>query len=169
MITNINDLGKTRVAANAPSVGLSFLLSQVGAHAAIGFADRLRALDLKPYDAGILRILGSNPGMTQQALSAMLGMFPSRLVALLDALESRKLIDRRKRPEDRRSHRLHLTSGGRRALTRIGRLTLQLENDLLAALSEKEKKALLDVLTRIVSQQRITPGVHPAYRQLEQP
>jgi len=143
---------------------LAFLLSQVGAHAALGFGERLTKLDLKPQDAGILRMLGSNPGLTQQALSTLLGIFPSRLVALLDSLEKRKLIDRRNSPEDRRSYHLHLTKPGRSALTAIGRATRQLEEDLLAALSEAEKERLFDVLTRIISQQQITPGVHPAYR-----
>jgi DNA-binding MarR family transcriptional regulator len=167
MMSSINDIGQDRgTMKNAPPVGVAFLLSQVGAHAAIGFTGRLRVLNLKPHDAGILRILGSNSGITQQALSTMLGMFPSRLVALLDALESRKLIERRNSPTDRRIYRLHLTGAGRTALTTIGRLTNELENDLLEALSEGEKKGLFELLTRIVSQQRITPGVHPAYRQL---
>jgi DNA-binding MarR family transcriptional regulator len=111
-------------------------------------------------------MLGSNSGITQQALSALLGMFPSQLVALLDALENRGLIERRNTPSDRRSYRLYLTKPGRKTLAEIGRLTLQLENDLFAALSEREKKILLEFLMRIVVQQGVTPGVHPAYRQI---
>ena len=75
------------------------------------------------------------------------------------------LIDRRNHPTDRRRHLLYLTKIGRRALKRIGALTVQLERLLLAALKEKEKQGLFDVLTRIVSQQQMTPSVHPAYRQ----
>jgi DNA-binding MarR family transcriptional regulator len=149
-----------------PRVGVSFLLSQAGAHAAIAFGERLCALNLKPHDAGILRILGSNAGITQQALSDMLGMFPSRLVALLDGLEKQRLIDRRSSPSDRRVYRLHLTRGGRGALTAIGRLTGELEDCIFAALNEQERESLGALLTRIVSQQRITPSVHPAYRQI---
>jgi DNA-binding MarR family transcriptional regulator len=150
----------------SPPVGVAFLVSQVGTHAALRFAERLSALNLKPHDAGILRMLGSNSGITQQALSALLGMFPSQLVALLDALENRSLIERRNTPSDRRSYRLYLTKPGRKTLAEIGRLTLQLEDDLFAALSEREKKILLEFLTRIVVQQGVTPGVHPAYRQI---
>ncbi len=153
-------------AIKAPPVGIAFLLSQAGAHAAFAFADRLSALNLKPHDAGILRILGSNPGVTQQALSDMLGMFPSRLVALLDGLESQHLIDRRGSPSDRRIYRLHLTGAGRAALTAIGRLTSQLEDRIFAALNEEEKESMHALLARIIAQQRITPSVHPAYRQI---
>jgi DNA-binding MarR family transcriptional regulator len=166
MMFLINDITNRSTTPNAPPVGLAFLLSQVGTHAAIDFSKRLYVLGLKPHDSGILRILGSNPGITQQALSAMLRIFPSRLVALLDHLESHKLIDRRNNPTDRRSYRLYLTKGGRMVLRRIGQLTHQLEDHLFAALSKREKEVLFDVLTRIVLQQEITPGVHPAYSQL---
>jgi DNA-binding MarR family transcriptional regulator len=165
MMSSMNDIRNESVIPNAPPVGVAFLLSQVGAHAALGFAERLRALGLEPHHAGILRILGSNSGITQQRLSDMLGMFPSRLVALLDDLQGRKLIDRRNHPTDRRRHLLYLTKIGRKALKRIGALTVQLERHLLGALKEKEKQGLFDALTRIVSQQQMTPSVHPAYRQ----
>jgi len=150
----------------APAVGGAFLVSQVGAHAANGFAQRLRKLRLKPHDAGILRMLGSNPGLTQHALSKILGMFPSQLVALLDGLEDRRLIERRRSPQDRRRYLLHLTNAGRKALAEIGRLTLQLEDDLFTGLTEPELDLFCQLLRRIVSQQQITAGVHPAYKQI---
>jgi len=160
-----NDSGG-RVIPKAPPVGVAFLLSQVGAHAALGFAELIRALDLEPYHAGILRILGSNAGITQQTLSSILGMFPSRLVLLLDDLERRKLIERRSHPTDRRRHCLYLTKAGRRSLKRIGSLTIQLEDKLLGGLTKNEKQELFNMLTRVVAQQKMTPSVHPAYRQL---
>jgi DNA-binding MarR family transcriptional regulator len=162
-------LGPKKTAPKPPPVGIAFLVSQLGAHAANGFAARLAAIDLKVHDAGILRLLGSNPGLTQQALSDLLGMFPSQLVALIDGLESRQLIDRRSNPADRRSYQLHLTKAGRKALQEIGRLTGELEGDLFSALTATEKTLLFQFMTRIVSQQQITPGVHPAYRQIGRP
>jgi len=121
---------------------------------------------LKPHDAGILRMLGSNPGLTQHALSKILGMFPSQLVALLDGLEDRRLIERRRSPQDRRRYLLHLTNAGRKALAEIGRLTLLLEDDLFTGLTEPELDLFCQLLRRIVSQQQITAGVHPAYKQI---
>lgn len=150
-----------------PSVGPAFLVSQVGAHAALAFTDKLVSLDLKPHHAGILRMLGTNPGLTQKVLSTLLGIFPSQLVPLLDELESRKLVGRRDNPDDRRSYHLHLTAAGRKTLAKIGALTLTLEREMFAALNAKEKHLLTDLLARIATQQQITPGVHPAYRQLK--
>lgn len=149
-----------------PPVGVAFLLSQVGAHTASSFEERLGAMDLKPHHAGLLRMLGSNPGLSQQELCDVFGIFPSRLVVLLDQLEGRQLIERRDNSADRRGHRVHLTKAGRKTLTGIGRLTLALETDLCAALTNSEKTALAGMLRKIVAQQNIMPAVHPAYRKL---
>jgi DNA-binding MarR family transcriptional regulator len=146
--------------------GLAFLLSQVGAHAAARFADRIAPLKLKPHHSGILRILEFDPGLTQQALCDLLGIFPSRLVGLLDELQALKLIERRADPSDRRTYALYLTKAGHDMLSEIARLARQHQDDLCAALSEKERGVLAEMLTRIVAQQQITPAVHPGYRQL---
>ena len=125
-------------------------------------------MDLKPHHAGLLRMLGSNPGLSQQELCDLFGIFPSRLVLLLDQLQKRHLIERRDNSSDRRGHRLHLTKEGRKALTAIGRLTIKLETDLCAALTDPEKATLVSLLARIVAQQNITPAVHPAYQKLRE-
>src|SRR5215471_18989911 len=89
---------------NAPRVGVAFLLSQVGAHAAYSFEELLGTVQLKPPHAGLLRMLGANPGLSQKELCDLFGVFPSRMVALLDQLESRKLLERRANPADRRGY-----------------------------------------------------------------
>ena len=149
-----------------PQPELAFLLSQVGAHAAARFAERIASLGLKPYHSGILRVLAKTPGLAQQSLCDLLGMFPSRLVGLLDELEKLKLIERRASPSDRRTYALYLTKIGRDALSNIGKIAHEFQDDLCAALNEKERNFLAELLTRIVSQQQITPGVHPGYRQM---
>ena len=166
MITVENVKPDKDAALKPPPVGAAFLVSQVGAHAALAFGERLSALDLKPHHAGILRMLGTNPGLTQQALSDLLGVFPSQLVRFLDFLQEQQLIERRDAPGDRRSYRLHLTRKGRSTLGRIGELTQELERDFFAALSAEETRFMQELLARVVAQQRITPGVHPAYKQI---
>jgi len=100
----------------------SFLIAQVGAHAASQFAGRLRKLKLAPRHAGILRILSSTPGITQQTLAATLGMVPSQLVVIVDEMEDRGLIERRENPEDRRRYALHITEKGGSTLAAIGQM-----------------------------------------------
>jgi DNA-binding MarR family transcriptional regulator len=138
----------------------------VGAHAASKFAGRLAALRLAPPHAGIMRILAAQPAITQQALASGLGMQASRLVALIDELETRELIDRRENPEDRRSYALHLTEKGRAMLDAIGRVGREHQQALLAALNEDERRQLAVLLRRVADEQGLMPGVHPGYARL---
>jgi DNA-binding MarR family transcriptional regulator len=142
----------------------SFLIAQVGAHAASQFAQRLRKLKLALHHAGILRILNSTPAITQQTLATTLGMVPSRLVVLVDEMEQRGLIERRENPEDRRRYALHITEKGRSTLDMIGRISREHSQALLAAISEDEQRQLATLLQRVADQQGLTRGVHPGYR-----
>ena len=100
--------------------GVGFLLAQIGAHAAAKFGERLEALKLTPPQAGILGVLGRESGLSQQALADVLGMFPSRLVAVLDAMERAELVERRQHPSDRRVFLLNLTATGNTILVATG-------------------------------------------------
>jgi DNA-binding MarR family transcriptional regulator len=146
---------------------LAFLLAQVGAHAAEKFAERLAVLGLAPPDAGILRMLAVTAGTSQQELSARLGIHPSRLVAILDALEKRGLVERKQNADDRRQHALHLTGKGRGTLGEIGRIAREHQEALCAALSNAEREKLAEMLQRIADQQGLAPGVHPGYKRMK--
>jgi DNA-binding MarR family transcriptional regulator len=147
-------------------IGPAFLLSQVGAHASAKFAERLEPLGLKPPHVGILRVIEQSDGLSQQALGEKLGMFPSRLVAILDELEERGLVERRDSPSDRRSYALYLTGAGREVLERIVCVGREHQDALCAALDETERAQLTGLLARIAAEQGLTPGVHPGYRRL---
>ena len=145
-------------------VGGAFLLSQIGFHAAYEFGVLLSQVDLNPKDAGILRMLGATPGLTQQALSEKLKIFPSRLVQLLDSLEKRGLIIRKKSLSDRRSHSLELTEAGISTLANVGQITKRLEEGLFQGLTPDELAGLIQVLQKIVVNQGLGHGAHPAFR-----
>jgi DNA-binding MarR family transcriptional regulator len=145
------------------------LLAQVGGHAAMRFAERLSALDLAPPHAGILRALASGGDVSQQSLATHLDVLPSRLVALIDDLEGRGLVERRNAPEDRRRYALHLTGAGREALEAVSRVAREHQQSLLEALSADEREHLSRMLFRIAEQQGLTPGVHPGFKRLGRP
>jgi DNA-binding MarR family transcriptional regulator len=147
----------------------AFLLAQLGAHAASQFAERLRVLELTPPDAGILRLLRVAAGMSQQELATKLLIHPSRLVAILDNLEKRGLVERRANPDDRRLYSLHLTKGGRELLESIGKVAREHQDALLTALSKEERNELAALLHRVADQQGLVRGVHPGYQRLGSP
>ncbi|MFY9935880.1 MAG: MarR family transcriptional regulator [Silvibacterium sp.] len=143
-----------------------FLLSQLGAHAAGRFAERLKDLELSPADAGILRLLRTAAGISQQELSSRLQIHPSRLVAILDNLERRQLVERKPNPDDRRLYSLHLTKDGGEILQQIGRVAREHQDALLSALTGEERAKLTEMLQRVADAEGLTRGVHPGYQRM---
>src|SRR5437763_1161406 len=99
--------------------GSAFLLAAVGAHAAARFAERVSHLNLTPPQVGVLGLIAATPGQSQQAVAQLLGMPPSRLVGLVDALADRGLVERQRNRTDRRLHALHITDAGTAMLARV--------------------------------------------------
>ena len=142
----------------------AFLLSQLGALAAATFADLTREQDLSPSDAGVLRLLGRHPGISQRALADRLGAVPSRVVALVDSLEKRGLVTRTRSTVDRRTHELTLTDDGHTALRRLRSAAERHEEAMLGPLSETERSALDELLATLATAHGLDPEVHPGYR-----
>jgi len=147
----------------------AFLLAQLGAHAAQIFSRLVTEVDLNPPQAGLLRAVATGPGRSQQEIAKQLGTPPTRLVALVEDLDQRGLIERKRNPADRRLYALYLTSVGQKVLTTVGRIAGEHDDLLLAALGPTERDQLHTLLSRIASQQGLTPGVHPGYRNLGPP
>ena len=146
--------------------GVAFLLAQLGHHAAALFAEQIATIDLTPPHAGILRAIASEPGPSQQALSARLGLLPSRVVAYVDELEDRGYVERRRNPSDRRLHALYLTAAGKKLMRRLSELARSHEQRMTAALDAGQRDMLRDLLTTVAQDQGLTPHVHPGYRSL---
>ena len=144
----------------------AFLLAQVGAHAAARFAERLGPLGLTPAHVGSLRIIAASEGASQQEVATRLGMFPSRLVALVDELQERGLVKRVENARDRRIYSLVLTTEGRELLERIGRVAREHQESLLTSLNTDERDQLASLLRRIADQQGLQAGVHPGFARL---
>jgi DNA-binding MarR family transcriptional regulator len=149
-----------------PVAGSAFLLTQIGTNAAQAFAARVAELDLTPPQAGLLRAIATGPGRSQQALAQHLGTPATRLVALVDGLEQRGLVERRRNPDDRRLYAVHLTEAGRRFMTELGRVAREHDDALLDGLDAGERVQLHDLLTRVARARGLTVGVHPGYRTL---
>jgi DNA-binding MarR family transcriptional regulator len=155
-----------RMPSARPVAGAAFLLTQLGTHAAQRYADRIGEHGLTPPQTGILRLIAMSQGMSQQQLAEMLGMLPSRVVALIDELEVMNLVERTRDGADRRRNSLTLTTVGQATLRTIAKVARAHEDEITTALSAAERETLIALLTRIADQQGLTPGVHPGYRSL---
>jgi DNA-binding MarR family transcriptional regulator len=146
--------------------GVAFLLAQLGHHAATQFADRMGAVDLTPPHAGLLRVIASSPGGSQQAIAEQLGLLPSRVVAYVDELEDRGYVERRRNPDDRRLHALHLTASGKKLMSKISDLARQHERGITAGLTAEQRATLRELLAVLAQERGLTPHVHPGFRTL---
>ena len=153
----------------ADGPGCAFLLTQIGTHAAQQFATRVAELDLTPPQVGLLHAIALEPGRSQQALARHLGTPASRLVALVDGLEERGLVERRRNPDDRRLYAVELTDAGRRFMARLGRVAREHDDAVLDGLDPDERAQLRGLLLRVAKARHLTPGVHPGYRTLGSP
>ncbi|HEY5429361.1 MAG TPA: MarR family transcriptional regulator [Solirubrobacteraceae bacterium] len=114
----------------------------------------LLGMDLRLLMA--LSYLSDHDGAPQQELVDALCMDAKNVVLLLNDLEDLGHLERRRDPEDRRRHRVHITQAGRQALQRAARAQESIEDDVLQALDAGERATLWTLLTRAVL------GVEPA-------
>jgi DNA-binding MarR family transcriptional regulator len=141
--------------------GVAFLLSQLGYYSSRRWKVRLAPLGLDPRQVMVLRRLAGDEGRSQQALGDALQIPPSRMVALVDALEQRGLLMRRPSPSDRRVRTLHLTKEGRRLLSRVMEISLEHEQELCSGLQPANREQLLTLLNRLAAEQGLAEGIHP--------
>lgn len=143
--------------------GVALLLSQLGAHVAAEFARRLAPLDLTPAHVGVLRVLATQPGLSQQALASAIGAVPSRVVKLIDELEHRGLVERRRSETDRRNHELFLSSAASARLGDVLAVVVEHDKAMVAGLSSAELGTLRTLLAKVADAQGIAPLGHPGY------
>jgi DNA-binding MarR family transcriptional regulator len=141
--------------------GAAFLLSQLGAHSGRRWTERLTPFGLDPRHVVLLRHVAAEEGRSQQALGEALGIPPSRMVALVDDLERRGLLERRPNPADRRVRALYLTDEGRKLLEEIMRISAEHERDLTKGLAPAEREQLIALLKRVAASLGLIEGVHP--------
>jgi DNA-binding MarR family transcriptional regulator len=139
---------------------VGFTISTTGYAVARGFRELLAPLELEPREFALLRTVATSEGVTQQAIGERMGVAPSRMVAFVDALEQRGLLERRQNPDDRRARALFLTPAGRELLDRAFAVAVEHERNLSGELSAEEREQLLDLLERVGVQVGIPRGVH---------
>jgi DNA-binding MarR family transcriptional regulator len=143
-----------------PPRSVGFTISTTGYAIARRFRELLAPLGLEPRDFALMRTVARSPGVTQQAIGESMGVKPSRMVAFVDALEQRGLLERRQNPHDRRARELFLTEQGRDVLERAFAIAVSHEQLLSSDLNEDEREQLLELLARVGSHLGIPRGVH---------
>ena len=128
---------------------LIFLLHEV-AHLMRTRADkRARERGMTRAQFVILKRLSRTPGLSQNELAAIVEVEPITIGRLIDRLEVRGLVERRKDPKDRRIHRLHLKSKANPVLHEINEYLTELEMMMIEGMERRMFDATIAALNRI--------------------
>ena len=123
--------------------------------AKLGFAIKSRAIEelesagFTMYQYSVLAMLSEKPRETQATIADGLQLDRSQLVGILDLLEERALVERRRDPTDRRRHTVSLTAEGKRQLVRLRAIVKRIEDGFLEPLDKETRAALHDALIRV--------------------
>lgn len=141
------------------------MLSSLGYTISRRFHDVLQPLELEPGEFALLRAVAANEGEAQNALAERLHISPSWMVAIVDELERRDLLERRPHARDRRVRNLHLTAAGKKLLKQAERQAERFDRQVSDQLGETELQQLLDLLDRVAAGLELQPGAHAALRE----
>ena len=116
------------------------------------FFDFAKSVDdalVSPGRFGVLVLIGANPGLTQSRLALATHLDRSTMVAVIDLLESRGLVERRAAPSDRRSNALWLTEKGKRLLRTMKQRVLAHDQRLSSGIGSQQAQELIAMLERM--------------------
>ncbi len=152
MTVPISDLEKRpSVLPEELRTSTGFLLARVGMALKTQAIDAFEELGFSMYQYSVLAILKEGACSTQGTIADVLAVDRSQLVGVLDDLEARGLVERRRDPNDRRRHTVSLTPEGKRQVVKLRGVAKKIEDRFLAPLDDAERRALHDGLLRVAT------------------
>jgi DNA-binding MarR family transcriptional regulator len=128
----------------------SWLISQIARHAHRILTDALATAGSRGYDYRLLAALQEFGPESQASLGRRTGMDRSDVVASVNDLEGRGLVQRSPDPADGRRNVVTITSAGAVYLQRLDEILAGVQDELLAPLAPAERELLIRLLTRVL-------------------
>ncbi|CNF07056.1 transcriptional regulator [Mycobacterium tuberculosis] len=127
----------------------SWLINLVSVHSHRLVGARFAEAGARGYHYRLLAALDEYGPSSQAALGRTTGIDRSDVVAALNELAAKGLIDRTPDPSDRRRNIVTLTPDGARHLQDLDGVLTGIQDELLAPLSPAEREQLTGLLTRL--------------------
>jgi len=125
---------------------LSFLLKQAFALMDEATERELAQLSVNGREFAVLTLVDAEGAASQQRLAGRIGVDRTTMVALIDALEEKRLVRRRRDPSDRRAYIVEATPAGRKTLQEALKAVKLAEQQALASLTATEAAAFKQTL-----------------------
>ncbi|SRR6266536_1174540 len=130
---------------------LGFLLKHAQIELAALSEPALRPFGIIGRELAVLSVLADGGSLSQHQAARRLAIDRTTMVALLDGLEDKGLVERRPHPGDRRRNVVELTPRGHQVMDQALRATRDAERRLLAPLGDAEAKRFRDALRTLIA------------------
>lgn len=111
---------------------------------------------LTPEQFMLIDLLWNLGEMTQQQLADQLQKDKNSVTQLVDALERKGFVERRRNPEDRRSNTLVLTEKAEHLKMEAKRKGILIMDRMLDSVTEDEQRTLLEILRKLNDNMDVT-------------
>lgn len=131
--------------------GIGFLVTRLHVPMRSDFTAALAPLGIEPPHVGVLTALAATGPISQSEMARIFAVSGAHMVQLVDELEERGLVERRRLPTDRRTQVLHLRPGAEERLAAALPLAAAVVEARLAPLTAAQSRRLLDLLRLLIT------------------
>jgi DNA-binding MarR family transcriptional regulator len=128
----------------------TWLITRANAYSHRLLAEGFASAGVRGYHYRLLAALGEFGPASQAALGRRTGIDRSDVVAALNELAGRGLIERSPDPDDRRRNVITITPAGTEQLRALDEILAGVQEELLAPLSAADRTRLIRLLTRLL-------------------
>ena len=131
--------------------GIGFLITRLHQPMRVNFTAALEPIGIEPPHVGVLTTLEATGPISQSELARIFAVSGAHMVQLVDELEERGLVERRRLETDRRAQVLHLLPGARERLAEALPLADAVVAERFAPLTPAQSERLLWLLRRLIT------------------
>lgn len=128
------------------------LVRRLQQHSTYVFGQRTQeaGFDVTPVQFAALDAICGNPGSDQAFIAEMIGYDRATIGGVIDRLVKKGWVRRVVSEQDRRARELSLTVKGKNVRSSLQPIVENLQNDILAPLSESERGTLVKLIKKVV-------------------